>query len=114
MVEDRSLVSIAETQPYEQLVAMIERELELVSQGRFKELDQAVARRGELLATLGSDPPESARATFERARLLHERVVIDTMRARESIEQSLGRLRSVRRAARVYRPPRPHRYSTSA
>ena len=93
---------------------MIERELELVSQGRFKELEQAVRLRGELLATLGSDAPDGARATFERARLLHERVVIDTMRARESIEQSLGRLRSVRRAARVYRPPRPHRYSTSA
>ncbi|MGO9751588.1 MAG: hypothetical protein ACLP8S_22810 [Solirubrobacteraceae bacterium] len=100
--------------PYERLARMIERELELVSQRRFEELQEAVQRRGVFLATLAVPCPLVARPMFERARVLHERLVIDTRRAQDSIGESLGRLREVRRAVKGYGGTRRHRYSATA
>lgn len=107
-------MSVPEAEPYERLARMIERELELASAGQFDELDRAVTARGELLATLSVPPPDSARVAFERARLLHERLLIEVQRAQESIGLSLAHLRAVKRAAHGYRPRRAHRYTTTA
>jgi hypothetical protein len=107
-------MSAHEAAPYERLARMIERERELLSGRRFAELQQAVQARGAYLAALPQPCPESARAVFDRARVLHERLVIDTRQARDDLGESLGRLRQVRRAAKSYAGLRTHRFSSSA
>jgi hypothetical protein len=107
-------VSPDEIAPYEHLARMIECELELVSQQRFGELQEAVQRRGEYLATLAIPCPEAALAAFERAGALHELVLGETRRAGDSIARSLAKLAAVSRAAGGYAGPRKHRYSATA
>ncbi|MGO9902036.1 MAG: hypothetical protein ACLP0J_20665 [Solirubrobacteraceae bacterium] len=114
MGADRALVNMDEISAYERLARMIERELELVSQSRFRELLQAVERRSNFHATLPVPHSEAAQPAFERARQLHELVVIETRRCGECLGQSLAKLRAVSRAAKRYAGPRRHRYSASA
>ncbi len=107
-------MSTDEVAPYERLARMIERELALVSQRRFGELQEAVRRRGAYLASLGIPCPEAAQPAFERAAALHELVLGETRRAGDSIARSLAKLAAVNRAAKGYAGPRKHRYSATA
>ncbi len=100
--------------PYERLVRMIERELELVRARRFDELRDAVTRRGALLATLTLPPPPAAQPSFQRAGALHALVLAETRAASGRIAQSLAALGAVSRAAKGYAGPRRHRYSSTA
>jgi len=100
--------------PYEQLARMIEHELELVNEGRYAELAEAVTRRGAALASLTIPEPESAQPAMMRARALHERLLVDTLRAREELARSIGHLKRLRRAAGGYRHSVTRRYSTTA
>jgi hypothetical protein len=103
-----------DTAPYERLAKLIEHELELAGQGRLLELHDAVAARGAYLRALPMPAPPAARAAIERANALHSRVIIETLRARESLANSRRSLRRARRVAKTYAPLPTKRYSTSA
>ncbi len=96
----------AELQPYEALAALIERELQLVSERSFDELQALKAVRAELQESMPATPPEGARATLERCRQLHKRVEIEVLRVREALLLELGRVRQAQRAADGYAPVR--------
>jgi hypothetical protein len=104
----------AEQAPFQKLIKMIERELELAGQGRVKELQEAVLATGAYMETLPSPAPESALPLVERAKALRGRVTIETERLRESIAIARAGLRRSRRIARRYSPPRSPRISTTA
>jgi hypothetical protein len=106
-------MSTSEAAPFEQLAKMIERELELAGQGRLRELREAVTARGAFLRALPFPAPPAARAALHRANALHSRVIIETVRARESLEQSRVSLRRSRRVAKTYAPLPRQRYSAS-
>ncbi len=103
-----------EQAPYRTLVKLIERELELAGRGLIDELEEAVDRTGELLATLPVPAPESARPLLLRADALRRRVTIETRRLQESIEHSRSSLRRARKIARRYSGQPSARISTSA
>ena len=104
----------AEQAPFHHLVKLIEHELELAGQGRLDELNEAVERTGNHMATLPNPAPDSARHLLLRAEALRGRVIIEVTRLRESIALSRATLRRSRRVSREYRRPRSGRYSTSA
>jgi hypothetical protein len=104
---------MSEAAPYDRLAKMIEHELELAGQGRLRDLSEAVAARGAYLRSLPFPAPAAAWATLQRANALHSRVIIETLRARESLEQSRLSLRRSRRVAKTYAPLPRRRYSTS-
>lgn len=93
-------------EPYEALAALIERELQLVSERSFDELQALKEVRAELQASLPATPPEAARATLERCRQLQKRVEIELLRVREVLLLELGRVRQAQRAANGYSPAR--------
>jgi hypothetical protein len=95
-------------QPYEALAALIERELQLVFESSFDELQFVRQVRADLQSSLPATPPESARATLERCRQLTKRVEIELLRAREALLLDLGRVRHAQRAADGYAPARRH------
>ena len=90
--------------PYEALAAIIERELQLVSERNFDELETLREVRAELQSSLPDTPPEAARATLERCRQLQKRVEIELLRVREVLLLELGRVRHAQRAADGYAP----------
>jgi hypothetical protein len=90
--------------PYEALAALIERELQLVSERSFDELQVLKEVRAELQDSLPPTPPEAARATLERCRQLTKRVEIELLRVREALLLELGRVRQAQRAADGYAP----------
>ena len=104
----------AEQAPFQKLVKLIERELELAGQGLLQELDEAVAQTGAYMATLPNPAPESAQQLVLRAAALRGRVTIEVTRLKESLALSRASLRRGRRVARQYRGPRSGRYSTTA
>lgn len=93
-------------EPYEALAALIERELQLVSERSFDEFQALKEVRAELQASLPATPPEAARATLERCRQLQKRVEIELLRVREVLLLELGRVRQAQRAANGYAPAR--------
>ncbi|HEY2318452.1 MAG TPA: hypothetical protein VGH67_09150 [Solirubrobacteraceae bacterium] len=99
-------MSAESIQPYEALAALIERELQLVSDRSFDELQALTQVRAELQSLLPASPPESARATLERCRQLTKRVEIELLRVREALLLELGRVRQAQRAADGYAPAR--------
>jgi hypothetical protein len=108
-------VSQADLAPFQRLVKLVERELELADAGRAAELQTAVAETGALIRTLPDPAPASARPLIERARGMRERVTIDTERLREEIIGARAVLRRRKTVARTYAPKHAHsRYSTSA
>jgi hypothetical protein len=107
-------VSSDPAESFEKLAAMVEHELQLVSAGRFDELDAAITERSAFFATLPAPPPPEAVPAFERAHVLHQQVLAATLQARQSVVDSLVKLRQVRHATEGYRPPRRHKYSTTA
>jgi hypothetical protein len=105
-----------ESAPYETLARLIERELELVGQGRFAELASVAAARAALIGSLPPTPPPAARQALRRAQLMHKRLEIELLRGREAILLALARTRLARRTAQGYAPAsrRPPRISASA
>jgi hypothetical protein len=99
-------MSAESLEPYEALAALIERELQLVSERSFDELEALKAVRTELENSLPATPPEDARATLERCRQLQKRVEIELLRVREVLLLELGRVRHAQRAADGYAPVR--------
>lgn len=94
------------TQPYEDLAALIERELELVVDRRFDELLALQRQRTELQGALPASPPAGARPALERCMRLHKRLEIEMLRVREGILIDLAQVRVAQRAARGYAPVR--------
>jgi len=99
-------MSAESLEPYEALAALIERELQLVSERSFDELQTLKAVRAQLQSSLPATPPEAARATLERCRQLQKRVEIELLRVRELLLLELGRVRHAQRAADGYAPMR--------
>ena len=93
-------------EPYEAHAAIIERELQLVSERNFDELEALREVRAELQRSLPDAPPEAARATLERCRQLQKRVEIELLRVREVLLLELGRVRQAQRTADGYAPVR--------
>jgi hypothetical protein len=108
-------VSTAEEQaPFQRLIKLIERELELAGQGRIEELNDAVEQTGLYMANLPVPAPSSAQALVLRAEALRGRVTIETKRLGESIVHSRTSLQRARRISRRYGIPGRNRISTSA
>ena len=99
-------MSAESVQPYEALAALIERELQLVSERSFEELQALKDVREELQSSLPAVPPEAARSTLERCRQLQKRVEIELLRVRELLLLDLGRVRHAQRTADGYAPAR--------
>ncbi|HTU85003.1 MAG TPA: hypothetical protein VMF57_05475 [Solirubrobacteraceae bacterium] len=102
-------MSSPEAAPYETLARSIERELELVAEGRFAELLTLQAERDALIARLPDTPPAAAGPALKRAAVTQKRVEIEFRRQREALLLALGRVQQVRRTARGYAPPRQAR-----
>jgi hypothetical protein len=92
--------------PYQQLSALIELELQLVAERRFDELLALKRRRAELQASLPAIPPATAGPELERCALLHKRVEIELLRVREAVLEELAGVRHAQRAAEGYAPVR--------
>lgn len=92
--------------PYEQLAALLERELELAGERRLEELLAVRDTRAELQQSLPAAPPPSAREALERSLLLHKRVEIELQRVREALLMELEQVQRGQRAARGYAPAR--------
>ena len=107
-------MSANSTEPYEALAALIERELQLVSERSFDELQALKELREDLQRSLPATPPEEARATLERCRQLSKRVEIELLRVREVLLLELGRVRHAQRAADGYAPARQRRSLVAA
>jgi hypothetical protein len=107
-------VSATDRAPFQRLAKMIERELELAGQGRLTELEEAVRRTGEFMATLPVPAPAGARASIERSKALRGRVTIEVTRLREQLQHSREALKTARRVSRTYSQAPSGRYSTSA
>jgi hypothetical protein len=95
--------------PYQQLAAFIELELQLVAERRFDELLALKRRRAELQASLPATPPAAAGPELERCALLHKRVEIELLRVREAVLEELAGVRRAQRAADGYAPARVNR-----
>jgi hypothetical protein len=89
-------------QPYEALARSIERELELIGDGAFAELDTLRAERAALIASLPAVPPADARPALQRAALMNKRVEIEILRRREAIIVQTANAERVERTARGY------------
>jgi hypothetical protein len=99
-------MSAESLEPYEALAALIERELQLVAERSFDELQVLREVRTELQSSLPATPPEAARATLERSRQLQKRVEIELLRVREVLLLELGRVHQAQRTADGYAPVR--------
>jgi hypothetical protein len=115
MERNRYRMSAPASTPYDALVEMIERELELAGQGRFDDLAELAASREAFRASLPATPPASARAALERANLMQQRLEIELLRGREAVLLELAEIERGRRMARGYGPrPQAPRVSASA
>ena len=105
-----------EADAYERLTALIERELQLVGERRFQELEEVARERAALQDALPATPPRTARDALERCARLHKRVEIELLRVRETLVAELDQLGRAQRAAHGYAPPRRNgrRVATSA
>jgi hypothetical protein len=109
-------MSAPEASGYEVLARSLERELELIGEGRFEELATLHAERAVLIAGLPEVPPLSARPALQRASLLSKRVEIEILRYREALLLDLANVELVARTARGYAParePRTHIQATA-
>jgi hypothetical protein len=112
----RELAEEDEVASYEVLVAMIERELELVAAGRIEDFEQLNDQRGALMDELLQAPPDRAMPVLERAEHMHARLAIELERTREVLLRAVSEVERAQRAAQGYKPPsnRKPRFSSSA
>lgn len=109
-------MSAPDAAPYETLARTIERELELIGEGAFDQLEALQAERAALLEALPAIPPDCARAALQRAALMNKRVEIEIRRRRESLLVDAANVERVDRTARGYAPApqnRPHVQATA-
>jgi len=107
--------------PYAELLALGELELEHAGAGRYDALAEIAARRDAIIGELPPIPPAHVRSTLELAALTQERVTIELLRGRERTLLDLGLVAQARRTARGYgrsiatvRPPGGPHVDTSA
>jgi hypothetical protein len=103
-------------QPYELLARSLERELELIGDGAFDDLEALHAERAALLSGLPAVAPADARPALQRAALMNKRVEIEIMRRREALLVEAANVERVGRTARGYAPPvesHPHVQATA-
>jgi hypothetical protein len=94
--------------PYERILALGERELELVQAERWEELAALGSEREELIASLPAVAPQIARGSLERAAELQQRVSLELARS-----PLPARASGVSTAAAARRPA-THRRSSGA
>ena len=83
------------------MLALAERELEMVRGGDVEGLPAAIERRATLAATLGQ-APGSARPVLERLAEVQEQIVVELTLAGAEIVRELGTLRRGRGAVAGY------------
>jgi hypothetical protein len=109
-------MSAPDAAAYEALAPSIERELELIGEGRLDELTALQAERAKLIETLPAVPPDWARPALQRAALMNKRAEIEILRRREALLLEAANVELVDRTARGYAPPvepRPHVQATA-
>ena len=92
--------------PYEAILELAERELQLARDGRIEDLPALASEWNELTASLPARPPASARGPLERAAALHLR----TNTALHQLSEAM--LCDVRTAARASRAARGYAHQT--
>jgi hypothetical protein len=92
--------------PYEALVGLIEHELELAREARYGELADAAQLRAEFVGTLPDAPSAEAREPLQRALRLHQLLVSEALRGRDSLVEDAAHIERATRTARGYAPPR--------
>jgi hypothetical protein len=90
--------------PYERMLELGERELELVRGQRWEELAALGEERERLIASLPALPPLAARGPLERAAELQQRVSAELARSLALAREGVARLDRGRRAAAGYAP----------
>jgi hypothetical protein len=100
-------MSPTESEPYEALASLIERQLQLAGERRFDELQLLDRARAELQAALPEIPPAGTREVLERCAQLHKRVEIELLRVRELLLLEMAQVRQAQRTANGYAPARP-------
>jgi hypothetical protein len=103
-------------QLYETLARSLERELEVIGEGCFDELERIYAERRALLERLPAVPPAEARPALQRAALMSKRVEIEILRRREALLLETANVERVERTARGYAPAvenHPHVQATA-
>jgi hypothetical protein len=88
--------------PWQQLLALAERELELIRGGDIEHLPAAIEERAQLAATLGQ-APASARPVLERLQAVQHQIIVELTLAGAEIVRELGSLRRGRGAVDAYR-----------
>jgi hypothetical protein len=91
--------------PYERILELGERELELVQNQGWEELASLGEERERLMASLPALAPVSARGSLEQAAVLQQRVSAELTRALAIAREGLKRVDHGRRAAAGYAPP---------
>lgn len=107
-------MSALDAAPYETLARNIERELELIGEGAYDELEGLHAERAALLERLPAIPPDCARPALQRAALMNKRVEIEILRRREALLADAVNVERVGRAARGYAPAGENRPNVQA
>jgi hypothetical protein len=92
--------------PYEAMLELIERELQLAGEARYDELAEVTAARAALAESLPEQPPQAAREPLERASLMQQRLTIELLRGREALMLALREVQHAQRAAHGYKPHR--------
>jgi hypothetical protein len=98
--------------PYEALVRIAERQLELAGQGRYAEMAQLTHQREQVMRQLPRPAPAGAREVLERALAIHRRLTIELLRRREHVLLSLRRVEMSKRAASGYARSLPSNRTT--
>lgn len=88
--------------PWQQLLGLAERELELIRGGDIERLPDAIEERARLAATLGQ-APASARPVLERLQAVQQQIIVELTLAGAEIVRELGTLRRGRGAVDGYR-----------
>ena len=102
-----------EAQPWADLVALAERERDLVREGRWEELPAFSAQRLRLSGALG-DPPAAARPHLERLVELQAEIHAGLSAARAFTLQKMGSMNRGATAMRGYAGPAPVQRGTFA
>jgi hypothetical protein len=89
---------------YAELVALAERELELVHAERFESLDAIRARRAELVSVLPPSPPEEALPLLQQAAAMQARTEDALERSLTHVTAELQAVRRGRHAVQAYTP----------